>query len=184
LLIAKFNLYPIYLYIDAIDPHHQQQQQKSSFSLSRNVVSSNPVKQQSIVSSLCVNNTSINNNYQRQASRSSIHASKSSVETQWKTAQPKQSMSFNMMPRSTSTSITGFRYPVTNNLSNNIQQFQQQSVQNASSIKTTGSSLNSFDCRMDAAEPCRNAFELMSTRVQQSQRNRNAARKNNSTVKR
>jgi hypothetical protein len=88
-----------------------------------------------------------------------------------------------MMPRSATTSITGPRYPIKNTLSVNNQQIQQQYVRNASAGKTTGSGLNRFDHQIDGTEPCRTAFELMSTRLLQSERNRNMARKNNSTVK-
>jgi len=88
-----------------------------------------------------------------------------------------------MMPRSATTSITGSRYPIKNTLSYNNQQIQQQSVRNSSTGKTTGSDFNSFDHQIDGTEPCRTAFELMSTRLLQSESNRNTARKNNSTIK-
>jgi hypothetical protein len=87
-----------------------------------------------------------------------------------------------MMPRSTTTSITAPRYPIKNTLSYNNQKVQQQPVRNANTSTNTGSSLNSHH-GIDGTEPCRTAFDLMSTRLLQSERNRNAAHKNNSTIK-
>lgn len=104
--------------------------------------------------------------------------SNSSVEAQWNAAQVKQTISLNMMPRSASTSTFSSRYPITNISSNNIQPCQQQPAPSASSKKALGSGVSRLEHQMNAAQPCPTASELMSTRLQQSERNRNAARKN------
>ncbi len=149
-------------------------------------------QQQLLVPSSYSSNLSVNNNLPRQTSRLAIHTSNSSVTTQWKTPAPKQpiinskkthqSMVLNMLPKTT-TFIPGSRFPINNTSSYSNQRMQQQPIRTKNTNKITTSSSNNFHHTTNSTEPTPTAFELMSTRLIQSERNRKTVGKDNSTSK-
>ncbi|CAF3965001.1 unnamed protein product [Rotaria sordida] len=142
---------------DTMDSHHQQQQL--------------------LVRSSCVSNSSVNNNIPRQTSHLSIH-------TQLKTHNKKahQSMVLNVPPKTT-TFMTGPRFPMNNTSFYSNQQMQQQPIRATNTRKITGFGSNNSHHSINSTEPTPTAFELMSTRLLQSERNRKTVGKNNSTSK-
>lgn len=166
LFIEYLDLPLFYLFIDTIDSHHHHQQQQLA------------------VPSSTGNNLSMNNNLTQQTTNSCVttqlktSASKQSIINSKKTHEP---MVMNMPPE-TNTFVPGSRFPI-NNSSSFINKQIQHPIRTTNTNKTTTSTSNNSHYTTSSIEPVPTAFDLMSTRLIQSERNRKIVGKNNPTNK-